>query len=472
MRKLYFSLLFILGCPTLHSQSWVPVPVQLNSYAHCLYTDSVDNLLYLGGLFGLNGTDSVRGVAIWDNNTISGCGEGINSFYQSFHCGVPLSEIVRFQNKIYVGGGATQFTVGDSIWTKGVGIWDGMEWDSINVALLSDLGNPTGVLEMKAIGNTLYVGGGFTNINGTTEANGLAKFDGTNWSAVHDFPNWGGTNVNVVRHIAEYNGEIYVAGQLADTYPYDTMFNICRFNGTKWEQLGDGIGGGFSTVYDMEVYNGKLYVCGSFSKQDRPLNPGNRIAVWNGAYWEQVVDIQGSSPGSYAYVKDMAVLNGELYIVGSFEKVNGYPASNFAKYNGSEWCTYPDVFDAFIDQVEVYEDEVYITGYFSDISGAPISLYAKFDSNATPTNCVSVVGVEVYSDKDFAIYPNPSTGDISISVSYGVHATTVELLDLDGRVLSTVPFSEQISFKQAPGMYLIRLSDERGTLSVRKIILN
>jgi trimeric autotransporter adhesin len=258
MKKFVINILIILGCPTLFGQSWIEVPqIQLNAYSHCLYTDTIDNLLYFGGLFGLNGTDSVRGVATWDNSTISGCGEGINSFYQSFQSGVPLSEIVRFQDKIYVGGGATQFTVGDSIWTRGIGVWDGVAWDSVNVPLMNDFGNPTGVLEMKAIGDILYVGGGFTNINGITEANGLAKFDGTTWSTVHDFPEWGGTSVNVVRHIEEFNGEIYVAGQLTDSYPYDTMYNICKFNGSEWVQLGDGIGGGFSEILGMEVFQGK-----------------------------------------------------------------------------------------------------------------------------------------------------------------------------------------------------------------------
>lgn len=48
----------------------------------------------------------------------------------------------------------------------------------------------------------------------------------------------------------------------------------------------------------MLVYNDKLYVCGSFSKYDRALNPGNRIAVWDGFNWSEVVDIQGSTESS------------------------------------------------------------------------------------------------------------------------------------------------------------------------------
>lgn len=470
MRKIAISLLVILGCHNLYGQSWIEVPqIQLNAYSHCLYTDTTDNLLYFGGMFGLNGTDTVRGLATWDNNTVSGCAEGLMNFTGGNTCNIPITEIMRFQDKIYVGGGVTDFAVGDSIWTRGIGVWDGVAWDSIHVGLEDEYGQTAGVTEMKVINNELYIGGSFLFIDGTIEANGLAKFDGITWSAVHDFPDWGGTSVNVVRHIEEYNGEIYVAGQLTDSYPIDTMLNICRFNGSEWEQLGEGIGGTFSSIRGMEVYDGKLYVFGGFNKTDRPQNPGNRIAVWNGTYWEQVVDIQGA----FAEVKDVAVLNGELYVIGTFEYVNGIPAHNFAKFDGVEWCTYPDVFDAFIDQVEAYDNELYITGFFTEISGAPISLYAKFDPNATPTECHSVIGLKELGIENFEVYPNPTDGDVNISLNASVEptTTTIELLNLKGQILSEIPFSKQVSFNQEPGMYLIRIFDDNEQLGIRRIIL-
>lgn len=465
MRKFFVGILLFLGCHNLFGQSWMEVPqIQLNTYSHCLYTDTVDNLLYLGGMFGLNGTDTVRGVAIWDNNTVSGCAEGLDNFTGGSTCNIPLTEIVRFQDKIYVGGGVTDFTVGDSIWTRGIGVWDGVAWDSINVGLLDDYGQTEGVLELKVIGNHLYVGGSFTNIDGA-EANGLAKFDGTTWSTVHDFPEWGASNL--VRHIAEYNGEIYVAGVILDTYPYDTMYNICRYNGSEWEQLGEGIGGTFSSIRGMEVYDGKLYVFGGFNKADRPQNPGNRIAAWNGSYWEQVGDIQGT----FAEVKDVAVLNDELYMVGVFDSVNGYPSHNFAKFDGVDWCTYPDIFDTSIEQIEAYHNDIYITGFFSDISGTPINRYAKFDPNATPTECHSVIGINELGLENFEIYPNPTDGDINISLNASVEPTKIELLNLNGQVLFEIPFTKQASFNQESGMYLIRISDDNGLLGVHRIIL-
>ncbi len=466
MRKIVFSLVVILGCHNIYGQSWMEVPqIQLNAYSHCLYTDTVDNLLYFGGMFGLNGTDTVRGVATWDNSTVSGCAEGLNNYTGGSTCNIPLTEIVRFQDKIYVGGGVTDFTVGDSIWTTGIGVWDGVAWDSIHVSLLNEYGYTASVTELKVIGNSLYVAGDFTNINGIT-VNGLAKFDGTNWSAIHDFPQWSGSNV--VRHIAEYNGEIYVAGVILDTYPYDTMYNICRYNGSEWEQLGEGIGGTFSSIRGMEVYDGKLYVFGGFNKADRPQNPGNRIAVWNGAYWEQVVDIQGS----FAEVKDVAVLNDELYVVGRFEFVNGNPSNNFAKFDGVNWCTYPDVFDTYIEQIEAYDNNIYITGFFSDISGTPINRYAKFNPSATPTECHSVIGMNELDLENFEIYPNPTDGDINISLNASVEPTRIELLNLKGQILSSIPFSEQVYFNQEPGMYLIRvISKDEGQIGIRRIIL-
>lgn len=471
MKKIVVGLCYFLASSSLYSQSWLQVPsIQLNTYAHCLYTDTVGNLLYLGGQFGLNGTDTVRGVAIWDNNTISGCAEGLMNFMGGNSTNIPLTEIVRFQNKIYVGGGVADFTVGDSIWTRGIGVWDGIAWDSIHVGLVDEFGQTTGIGAMEVINGELYVGGSFVSINGTTEAYGLAKFDGNSWSAVHNFRKWDVANENVVRHIAKYNGEIYVAGNLMDHYPYDTMYNICRFNGSEWEQLGNGIGGAFSDIRGMEVYQGKLYVYGAFSKNDNPLNPGNRIAAWNGTDWEQVVDIQGT----YAYINDMAVLNGELYVVGRFSGVNGYPASNFAKFDGVNWCTYPDIFYAFIDQVEVYNGEVYISGILNEIPDTPLEAYAKFDPNAVPLQCEPYfASIDDVSLSGIDIYPNPTDGLLTIQFNESeIFNEKIEMYATDGSLVMSVNVQggNEITISTADlpgGVYILKFGDVRKKIVIK-----
>lgn len=468
--KLYFTYLFIVFTTISDAQNWIEVPNQINTDAQCLYTDSIDNLLYLGGIFGLNGTDTVRGVATWNNSTISGLAEGMMNFMGGATSGIAITDIERFQNKIYVSGDGPDFTVGDSIWTRNIGVWDGTAWDSIHYGLIDNWGESSGVTDLKVIDGELYVAGGFTKIEpDQLFVNGLAKFDGNTWYDVHNFPQF---ETSIVKCIAKYNNEIYVAGVLLDNYPYDTMYNICHYNGTEWKMLGNGIGGAFSEITDMQVYDGKLYVCGSFNKFDRPLNPGNRIAAWDGTAWEEVVNIQGASESSYAYVKDMCVYNGELYVVGRFEKVNGYSASNFAKFDGIDWCVYDDVFDSWVNQIEVYDNEIYISGFFDSINSTPVLRLAKLSATATPYNCSSIIGVEESNKPDFLISPNPTTKELHIEFNQ-VGNQQIKILDFQGRVVSenntqfnvlTINVSNLES-----GAYFVVVS-QQGKVTIQKIV--
>ena len=134
-------------------------------------------------------------------------------------CGVSLTDIVRFQDKIYVGGSVTDFTVGDSIWTRGIGVWDGTAWDSIHFGLLDNWNETSGITEMTVIDNDLYVGGPFTKIEPLQlSVNSIAKYDGITWTNVNNFPKF---ETSIVKVISKFNNEIYVAGVILETYPYD-----------------------------------------------------------------------------------------------------------------------------------------------------------------------------------------------------------------------------------------------------------
>ena len=282
MNKLLLYIIFALMPFCTFSQNWQALGLNLNSDIKVLYTDTVDNQLYFGGNFYYNsgiGDDTLRGIASWDGATFNRLGKGIDYSNISGTTPNPVYSIVRFQNEIYVGG---MFSMVGDYWVNGIAKWNGIAWDTI-AGGVTDIWNNRGLInDMKVINNELYVAGGFDTVGGNNiNANSLAKFNGVNWSAVHNFPKWDyhANNQNIVEVIAEYNGELYVGGRFSDSAPIDTMYNICRWNGTNWEQLGNGIGGGFSWIKDMEVYKGKLYVAGSFNKTDNPNNPGNRIAA-------------------------------------------------------------------------------------------------------------------------------------------------------------------------------------------------
>ncbi|MDB3906052.1 T9SS type A sorting domain-containing protein [Crocinitomicaceae bacterium] len=88
--------------------------------------------------------------------------------------------------------------------------------------------------------------------------------------------------------------------------------------------------------------------------------------------------------------------------------------------------------------------------------------------------CVSpncVLGIEENETSVFTIYPNPSKGEITISLNSTIEPTTIELLDMNGRVLTSIPYSQKVSFNQETGIYLLRLKSGEGEIGTTRIAL-
>ena len=82
---------------------------------------------------------------------------------------------------------------------------------------------------MAILGNTLYIGGSFSSVDGVA-ANNIAQWDGTNWAALGS-----GVDGNVSA-LAVSGGNIYVGGgfSMADGAPAD---RVAVWNGVNWAAL-------------------------------------------------------------------------------------------------------------------------------------------------------------------------------------------------------------------------------------------
>jgi hypothetical protein len=73
------------------------------------------------------------------------------------------------------------------------------------------------------------------------------------------------------------------------------------------------------------------------------------------------------------------------------------------------------------------------------------------------------------------VYPNPSTGDITITTRLNVHEGSLVLIDCSGNVLKSITCgADPMIFRTqdlCPGIYFIRLSDENGFVETRKLIV-
>jgi len=266
-------------------------------------------------------------------------------------------------------------------------------------------------------------------------ANSIAKFNGFNWSTVHDFPPLNANGVNFIYDAELYKGELYVVGNFYDPNNFDgPLWNIIKYNGTEWVPVGNGIKGGVSNLI---IYKEDLYVCGTFRNTIEGNPPTNSLARWNGNEWLPI-------GGNLTYTNnppiltDMLVYNDRLYISGLFYSLGGIETHGIAFWDGVNWNSFDNTFIDIetIGSMQVYQDTLYIGGNFRAIDGdsskAFIAKWAGGDTIIESGNTTSIN--EPKQNNVFTIYPNPTSENFTIYTDTKIDKT-VKILDLQGRLI-------------------------------------
>ncbi|TVQ53582.1 MAG: hypothetical protein EA377_07680, partial [Phycisphaerales bacterium] len=236
---------------------------------------------------------------------------------------------------LYVGG---MFSNVNGSLARRVARWDGENWSSL-------AGGVTGgnVISMQIFddgdGPSLFIGGNFTN-----PADRIARWNGTNWEDIGS--QLGGTSpaVNAMAVFDDGNGPaLYFAGRFLGAGG-QTARNIVRWDGEQWSTLGTGILGG--EVFALEVFddgNGPaLYAAGDFDTAGG--QPAEKLARWDGEQWSAVPG--GNVSGGLIGVQGLlAVDDGPLagpdgpalYMTGNFNSVGGISINNIARFDGQNW---------------------------------------------------------------------------------------------------------------------------------------
>ncbi len=262
--------------------------------------------------------------------------------------------------------------------------------------------------------NTLYAGGQFTKVDGVT-VNGIAKWDGTQWSAMGD--GFGGTSPYVYG-ITKYKNDIYATGHFTSSGG-TTLNGIARWDGTKWQPLDGGLE--LLTQYDYGValheFNNELYVGGKFQKVGTAPIQVSNIAKWDGTKWSAV----GGAVNDL--VLTMHTHNNELYIGGSFvfaQQVGTGLQYRIAKLSGNDFVAVGttglgDATAAWsVEYINTYKGKLYAGGNFNVLeSGATVANHiatwdgAQWATVGTPvgvstTSTNPVRSLIVYNDKLYA----------------------------------------------------------------------
>jgi hypothetical protein len=293
--------------------------------------------LYVGGAFQTAGGVAANNVAVWNGTTYLPLGAGTNKAVwdlKGFDDGGGLA--------LYAAGG---FTSVDGEPIRGTAKWDGTDWDIAG----SKVAGTARTLSVytEDVDPVLYVGGQFT-----IPAKNIARLADTGWEPL-------GSGVNgpvfAMRTLDTGSGPAaYIGGEFTKVDGGTlAALNVARFDGTNWTALGGGLTG---SPDDFAVFNDgngpALYACGWLTKAGGL--PVSHIARWNDSEWSGVGG--GLNNKSYTMCTFDDGTGNALYAGGHFTVAGGNPVNRIARWNGSSWSAVGIGFSDAVVVLTVFDD--------------------------------------------------------------------------------------------------------------------
>lgn len=223
----------------------------------------------------------------------------------------------------------------------------------------------------------LIVGGDFSSAGGNL-ADNIAAWDGSNWSVF-------GTGLQATSNsigkgvyaLTVHNNQLYAAGSFTASST-TTLCNLAKWNGSSWIAIGNSVVDSFpypSRIKALCSFSNELYVGGTFLRLDGVTV--NHIAKWNGSNWIPLGTGMSRLVGGNGYidgvVNAITVYNNEIYAAGNFTNAGGVTVQNIAKWNGSGWSAVgtgipSSGLDYGVTSLQVYNNELYAGNRVSGIS--------------------------------------------------------------------------------------------------------
>lgn len=309
--------------------------------------------------------------------------------------------------------------------------------------LSSYFGNPADVRTMCMFddglggGPALFVGGHF-ELAGGVVANGLARWDGSSWTAllpglqsvVEDLivfddgagagpalyvvgaltltpssftgvARWNGTTLQPLLHHSLSSArcaQIYTppGGGVPQLYVgLDGFPGILSWDGSTWNSVGGGVtwaswegpGDIHSVIISLAVHDSgagpELYACGGAIAFGAVVV--NRLAKWNGVTWSAVANGLPERARALASFDDGT--GAKLYVGGPSQAGSDLPSSYLAAWDGASWSAVGAGVDGVVEALEVRDDgsgagpRLFVGGSFNHAGGAPTNRLAAWDGS-------------------------------------------------------------------------------------------
>lgn len=245
---------------------WQKMGVGANNIVWCVAV-APNGDIYVGGAFTSIGGVACNRVAKWSSGAWSALGSGLGATVRSI--------AVSPNGDVYVGG---LFTTAGGGNARSCARWDGSSWHSMGNYL--GLNSTVFAISISKDGNTIYLGGSFTDEYGSPGV--LSLLGVARYSVATNFFEQMGNGVNGIVYAMDISSSenVYIGGAftLSGT---ETMLNISYWDGTRWNSLGAGMN---NDVYGIDVSDdGTVIAAGNFDRAGS-VDVG-KVAYWNGATW-------------------------------------------------------------------------------------------------------------------------------------------------------------------------------------------
>ena len=371
------------GIARWNGNAWSPLPAGAPSPT-CLavWDDGTGPAIYAAGAFTVATGAAGNCIAKFNGTSWSPLGSGLTGTTSIIASGAMCMMACNGSPGpgVYVGG---YFTTAGATAVNGIARWNGTSWS----ALGSGVAGPslTTVVQALALhdsgtGPALYAGGGFTSAGGVA-ANRIARWNGTSWSALGAGVN--GKVTGLFSHDDGTGPQLWIGGGFT-TAGATPAASIARWNGTAYSAVGAGFSLGFleTSVGPMTVFNPgsgpRLVVGGRFAQTG--ATTVNNVAQWMGGTWVPL----SSSPSGV--VRSAVVYDDgsgpALYVGGDFTFAGVVAASHVAKWNGSTWTALGAGVNGNVNAMAVFGGSLYVGGSFTAAGGLPANYVARWNGAA------------------------------------------------------------------------------------------
>ena len=306
--------------------------------ALCVFDDGSGPALYAGGQFVTIGGVSAAHVARWDGASWSNLGAGTNAV---------VNALCVFDDgsgpALFAGG---NFTSAGGAPAHAIAKWDGVAWSSLDTPGEGALGEVLALAVFDyGTGPGLYVGGEFT-VAGGTGALHIARWDGATWFSPGTLSTGVDDAVLALTSFDDGSGSALFVGGRFTTAGFGPASRIARWDGTNWSALGTGTNGEVGALIGFDDGSGAaLYAGGAFTIAGGVDAPN--IAKWDGASWSALGTVGDGTNAPVLALQsfdDGSDGNLDLFVGGRFTTAGTTTSSFVAAWRGCAHVPVPYCF--------------------------------------------------------------------------------------------------------------------------------